>query len=203
MKKNKKIILWIVSILSVLVLLPGGMYMMRNRAVVTSREQTAAAPHSLQDKRVLLVYYSWSGTTRDVIYEIRKKTGGDVYELVPEKPYTGSHSEVSEQAKEEQEQAYRPKIKNPLPDLALYDVIILDYPIWWYEEPMIVDSFLAAATWEGKIILPFCTSGGSTVDQSVDNIRRQAHGATVLPGLTLPNGSGTDGLSEWLSESGF
>ncbi len=169
----------------------------------TETAQTASVtPGELKGRRILIAYYSWSGTTKGVAEGIQKEVGGDLYVIEPSESYAGSHGEVSKRAKKEQDEKYRPKLKNPLPDMERYDVVFLGYPIWWYQEPMVVDSFLEKNRWEGKIVVPFCTSGGSTIDRSVGNIIRETPGATVLKGITLVNGRGQD-VKEWLVSNGF
>ena len=151
-------------------------------------------------KKVLVAYFSWGGNTREVAKLIHGKTGGDLFEIRKETPYPKEYKPATEIGKKEREQNLRPKLAGPLPDLKQYDVILLGYPIWWYIEPMPVKTFVEAQDLSGKIILPFATSGGSSIDASVEDLRQTLPKAQVKDGL-LANMTGR--IDPWLKENGM
>lgn len=151
-------------------------------------------------KKVLVAYFSWGGNTREVAKLIHGKTGGDLFEIRKETPYPKEYKPATEIGKKEREQNLRPKLAGSLPDLKQYDVILLGYPIWWYIEPMPVKTFVEAQDLSGKIILPFATSGGSSIDASVEDLRQTLPKAQVKDGL-LANMTGR--IDPWLKENGM
>lgn len=158
--------------------------------------------NSLKGKRILIAYFSWSGHTREVAHYIQSQVGGDLYEIVPQTPYVGSHRDVSNLAKQELDREYRPPIANPLPDLSQYDVVFIGYPIWWYQEPVVVDTFIETAGISGKYVIPFCTSGGSTIDKSEARIARLIPENQFIKGLTLSGSYNHDMIRAWLLQNG-
>ncbi len=170
------------------------------KAAPPAAKQAEAAPAPASSgKKVLVAYFSWSGVTRNVAQQIREKTGGDLFEIKTETPYSKEYHKTTELAKAEKEKDVRPKLAGPLPDLKQYDVILLGYPIWWYIEPMAVKTFVEAQDLSGKTILPFATSGGSDIASSVADLRKTLPKAQVKDGF-LANSTG--GLDGWLKENG-
>ena len=164
--------------------------------------KASAAPQSLAGKKVLVAYFSWSGNTRAVAERIASETNGEIFEIVPATPYPSDYSETADQAKQEQSENARPAIAGDVADFASYDVVMLGFPIWWYREPMIIDTFLETHDFAGKTIVPFSTSGGSDIADAVSYIRSMAGGATVLDGINFTDRNNLDGLEDWLSASG-
>lgn len=141
----------------------------------------------------LVAFFSQSGTTERVARRVASAAGADLFEIVPEQPYTDAdvnwrdkHSRSTLEAADPQ---CRPAVADRVADMDGYDVVFLGFPIWWYREPAIVDSFLDGYDLDGKVIVPFCTSGGSTVAKAVGSIAGNAPGATVLEGATLNGAS--------------
>ena len=151
-------------------------------------------------KNVLVAYFSWGGNTRAVAKEIHEKTGGDLFEIKTETPYPKDYKAAVDMGKQEKNQDARPKLAGPLPDLKQYDVILLGYPIWWYIEPMAVKTFAEAQDLSGKVILPFATSGGSGIADSVEDLRKTLPKAQVKEGMLVNMSGRIDG---WLKENGL
>lgn len=166
----------------------------------TAVKQAEAAPAPSGNKKVLVTYFSWGGTTRNVAKLIQSKTGGDLFEIKPETAYPKDYHATIDIGKKEKEQNVRPKLAGPLPDLKQYDVILLGYPIWWYIEPMAVKTFVEAQDLSGKTILPFATSGGSDITSSVADLRKTLPNAQVKDGL-LANSTGS--IDGWLKDNGL
>ena len=97
-------------------------------------------------KRVLVAFFSASGVTRRAAENIAKATGGDLYEIVPETPYSARDldwtDKNSRSTVEMNDPDCRPAIASPLPDTAAYDIVFVGFPVWWYVEPRVIDTFL-------------------------------------------------------------
>lgn len=165
-------------------------------------ESIASAPPEAGAAKALVVYFSRSGSTRSVATEIQKQTNADIFEIIPEQPYTGDYNALLDIAKEEQRTKARPALSSTIDTFGNYDVIFLGYPIWWGDLPMILCTFLDSYDLSGKTIVPFCTSGGSGLAQSINSIKALEPDATVLDGLHLGSSSASDpgkAVTEWLS----
>ena len=175
--------------------------MSRSASSETDRlENILGQPEGKSGKKVLVAYFSWGGNTRSVAKLIHDKTGGNLFEIKKETPYPKEYKPTTDVGKMEREQDLRPKLAGPLPDLKQYDVILLGYPIWWYIEPMPVKTFVEAQDLSGKVILPFATSGGSDIIDSVNDLRKTLPKAQVKDGL-LANMTGR--IDNWLKENGL
>ena len=124
-----------------------------------------------QDSRVLVAYFSATGTTAKAAERLAHVTGGTLYEIRPETAYTSAdldwHDSSSRSSVEMKDPAARPAITGGRVDMALYDTIYIGYPIWWYVEPRIIDTYLDKFDLKGIKIIPFATSGGSSISNSV------------------------------------
>lgn len=144
----------------------------------------------------IVVYFSATGTTAAVAEELASVAGADLYAIEAEDPYTAAnldwHDKTSRTSLEAAHPEDRPAIAGTLPNLDDYTTVFLGFPIWWYGEPNIVDTFLDAYDWDGKTVVPFCTSGGSTVTKAEGRIAGQVPGARVLPGATLNGATQSD-----------
>ena len=99
----------------------------------------------------------------------------------------------------------RPELSTHVENMADYDTIYIGYPIWWYQEPMAIRSFLEEYDFSGKTVIPFCTTLGAGVSESEDNIKSLLPDATVLSGVTLRTGRQdmSGDISDWLSDIGM
>ncbi len=149
--------------------------------------------------KILVAYFSYQGHTAKVAQEIAAQTGGDLFEIKPAVPYP-SYQECLDIAKTEKNENVRPKVDGKVENMADYDVVFVGYPIWWYDAPMIVLTFLESYNFSGKTIIPFATSGGSPLEESTDSITFSAPGATIGEGL-LANDTGE--IAPWLSKLGY
>ena len=125
------------------------------------------------------------GNTQYMAYVIQEQLGADIFRIEPETPYPTDHTTLVAQAREEQEQSFRPAIKDSIADLADYDTIYLGYPNWWGDMPMILYSFLEQYDLSGKTIVPFNTHGGSGFSSTISTIRTLEPQANVLNGLSI------------------
>ena len=148
----------------------------------------------------LVVYFSHTGTTKEVAEQIHDIVGGDIVELVPAVPYPAGYDAALDPALQEQREDARPALATDIEGFESYSTIYLGYPIWWGTTPMLINTFLESYDFEGKTVVPFATSGGTGIGQSVADIRSEVPGANVLDGL-LANNPG--GVEPWLESLGL
>ncbi len=166
----------------------------------TNKENTSedAAVHS----DVLVAYFSATGTTKGVAEKIASITGGDLYEILASEPYTAddlNYNDRSTRATVEQDdKAARPEIGSEEISLEGYTTIYLGFPIWWGEEPRILDTFVEKYSFEGITIIPFCTSGGSGIGRSGSNMEELAGSGTWLDGERFSGNVSEADLQSWI-----
>lgn len=153
----------------------------------------ASATESSKKQKVLVVYFSATGTTRSAAKKVKNATGGKLYEIKAAKPYTDEDLDYNNDNCraniEQKDDTVRPEVKGKVKNIRKYDVIFIGYPIWWGKEPMIVRTFLESYNLKGKKIVPFCTSGGSGIAGSMKGIKAAAKGANVVKGRDLTDAS--------------
>lgn len=119
------------------------------------------------------------GNTEYVAKLISEYTKSDIYRIEPNIPYTTNHKDLVSQAKEEQDNNARPELKNKISNFNDYDVIFIGYPIWWSDMPKILYTFLELYNFDGKIVIPFSTHGGSGLSGTVKTIKDKLSNAKV------------------------
>ena len=170
----------------------------------TSNTQTGGTAMNNTGK-ALVVYFSATGTTKGVAQRLAGAIGGDIFEIVPAKPYTDAdlnwRNKQSRSSVEMADRKSRPAIANAAPELANYTTVYVGFPIWWYREPSIIDTFVEsnAAPLAGKTIVPFATSGGSGMGDSSANLQALAPKARVTEGRRFRASVDADTLKEWAS----
>ena len=152
------------------------------------------------EHKILVAYFSWSGTTKQVAEQIGRETGGTLFEIQPETPYPTEYQACLDAASKEVAAKARPAIRPQVEQMDSYDVVFIGFPIWWYNAPMIVDTFLESYDFAGKTVIPFCTSGGSPIGVAMDKIRLHCPNSTVLDGLTANR---TADIPAWIQKLGF
>ena len=115
----------------------------------------------MTERKFLIVYFSWGGHTGKAARLIKEVTGGDIFELRPEKSYSKIYPICAAQAKKERDKDARPSFEGGIADISQYTDIVAGYPAWWYTCPMIVLSFLEQYDLTGKNVYLFNTHGGS------------------------------------------
>ena len=139
--------------------------------------------------KILIAYFSASGVTARTAKEMAKAAGADLYEICPAEPYTAADlnwmDQKSRSTLEMNDPACRPAIAAPAADLDQYDTVFVGFPIWWYVAPTIVNTFLESYDFAGKTVIPFATSGGSSIAGALPDLEALCPGATFGEGLTL------------------
>ena len=159
---------------------------------------------SRKGKKILIAYFTWSGNTQGVAYEIQKQTGAEIFEITPEKSYSEDYNTVLREAQRDQHRKARPKLRGHVKNFADYDVIMLGYPNWWASIPAPVATFLEEYDFAGKTIMPFCSHGGGRFGQSLTAIAKLAPNAVITEGLSVHYSGGgrlKEDISRWLSEN--
>ena len=154
----------------------------------------------------LVVYFSWSGNTENVAKAIQSQTDSDIFEIVPATPYSDDYNTVLDVAREEQRSNARPAISGSIENIEQYDVIYVGFPNWWGDMPMILYTFFDTYDLSGKTIALFCTSGGSGLSGTVNEVKSLEPNATVTQGLHIGSGSSSNpdnAVSEWLNALGL
>ena len=148
---------------------------------------------------VLVVYFSATGTTKGVAEQIASVTGADTYEILAAQTYTEDdlnwHDQNSRTTLEQNDKSVRPAIGSETISLDGYSTIYIGYPIWWGEEPRIMDTFVESYDFSGKTVIPFCTSGGSGIGASGANLAANAGSGNWLEGARL---SGSSDIEGWI-----
>lgn len=138
---------------------------------------------------VLVAYFSTGRVTKKVAEKIAAASNGDLFEIVPVDPYTDYDlnvlNENSRSAKEMQDLSCRPAIASKL-DQFDYDVIFVGFPIWWYREPRIIDTFLESYDFSNKAVIPFSTSDGSVMGDIAKEIQN------IIPDAFVDKGKNFD-----------
>ncbi len=132
------------------------------------------------DHRILIVYFSWSGSSKTVAEEEHRIAGGDILRLETAEPYPESYDATVERSKKEREADARPALKTALPDLGKYETIVLAHPIWSGRMPMPVRTFLDAVDLSGKRVAHVTTHGGSGLGRSHDELEQIEPKAVLL-----------------------
>lgn len=170
-----------------------------NNTSTTSENSFKSTTTNYEGKKVLIAYFSQTGTTEKVAKRIQKLTKGDIFEIKTATPYPNSYQELTDVAKKEKDENARPKLATKVENMDDYDVIFVGYPIWWHTAPMAVGTFLESYNLSGKTVIPFCTSGGSDIEESMPTIKSLCPKAKIVQGLTANN---IDDVEPWLKKIG-
>jgi flavodoxin len=165
-----------------------------------------AAETGPRSTRVLIVYYTRSGNTREIASQIHQSVGGDIVEIQTVEPYPDDYDAVTKQAKQELNSGYKPPLKTKVENLGSYNVVFLGSPIWWSTIASPVRTFLSENDLSGKTILPFVTHAGSALGKSVADIAALCPNSTVSDGLTVWGRDAKTApreVAEWLRRIGM
>ena len=167
----------------------------------SSSEETAAEEPQT-DTGVLVVYFSATGTTKGVAEKIASVTGADLYEIKAAQEYTAEdldwNDSDSRTTHEQNDTAVRPEIGSDPVSLEGYSTIYIGFPIWWGEEPRIMDTFVESYDFDGITMIPFCTSSSSGIGMSGKNLESNAGSGKWLDGERFSGSVSEDELQTWI-----
>lgn len=156
--------------------------------------------------KTLVAYFSASGETAKLARTLAGVVRGDLFEIRPETPYTAANLNWNDKASrstvEMRDPACRPAVAEQV-NVAPYDVIFVGFPIWWYEAPRIIETFLESYDLAGKTVIPFATSGGSGMGGTDSILRRSAPRANWKPGRRLSADAPAQEVTKWLEGEGL
>ena len=157
---------------------------------------------TLTDKKVAIIYFSATGTTKKIAEYIKNTTNGDLIEIIPKEKYTDKDlnygNDDSRANKEQNDSKARPEIKNNI-TTDDYDVIYLGYPIWWGDVPKIILTFLDSYNLDGKIIIPFCTSGSTGISGSLNTLKNYSKDINWIDGERFSATTNQNEISNWVN----
>lgn len=171
---------------------------------LTIHAQNSVNPDAKVSK-VLVAYFSATGTTAEAAEKLAKVTGGELYQIVPEKSYTSAdldwHNKQSRSSVEMNDPKSRPALKGKKENMTVYDVIYIGYPIWWGTTPTLIKTFIESHNLKSKTVIPFATSGGSDISKSVEDLKNTYPDLNWKEGKLLNRTSEKD-IREWTDRIG-
>ncbi len=154
--------------------------------------------------KALVAFFSASGITKKLAGNLAEAIGADLFEIEPETPYSKADlnwmDSNSRSSIEMKDRTCRPAIASRVDDMSRYDVVFIGFPVWWYREPSIIDTFAEAYDFTGKTIVPFATSGSSGIGDSGKNIGELAKGSKAVEGTRFKPSAKADELKAWAEE---
>ncbi len=173
----------------------------------SSKKQSGTAEtEDGNDGKVLVCYFSATGTTEKAAQRLADLTGGKLHNIEPKAPYTEAdlnwRDSLSRSSVEMRDKSSRPELKDSLTDLSQYSVVFIGYPNWWNTHPTIINTFIENNDLKGKTIVPFMTSGGSNILNSEKELHESYPTLTITKGL-LMNDVSDDDIKSWLKEIGM
>ncbi len=169
----------------------------------TASKQESETANTESGNHILVVYFSATGTTKGIAETIAAVTGADIYEIKAAQEYTSVDLDYgdsnSRTSKEQNDSSVRPEIGSETISLDGYDTIYIGYPIWWGEEPRIMDTFVENYDFDGITMIPFCTSGGSGVGRSDKNLADHAGSGNWLKGERLSSSASESDIENWIN----
>lgn len=167
----------------------------------TTSETEKGATTMNNTGKSLVVCFSATGNTKGVAQRLAEAIGSDFVEIIPEKPYTAADLDwrvkTSRSSVEMADRKSRPAIATAVSNLADYTTVFVGFPIWWYREPSIIDTFMEAYDFSGKTVVPFATSGSSDIGPSGQNMQALAPKAKVDKGKRFAADASEKELGDW------
>ena len=179
-------------------------------ALAGCAERTRAPQVDEQDltkeTSVLVVYFTWSGHLDSMAHWIADETGGDILRVLAKNEYPESYDDTADRAKNEVDNGIRPEINVDLTpeQMAQYDTVFFGFPVWWYDLPMSMWTFIESFDWSGKTVIPFFSHEGSSNGAgALPRVTELAQGANVRTddALSIRGGSvasSENAVREWV-----
>jgi len=210
----------IIIILVVIALVTGCAKKIENKENESQANEILNNVNNTEVNKVLVVYFSKTGENYNVgnvevgntammASYIKEYLNADSFEIVPVNKYSDNYKESTEEAKKEQNENARPKIKNELTNLSSYDTIFIGYPIWWGDLPMIVYTFVEEYDLSNKTVIPFNTHEGSGNSGTYNTLKNKLSNSNVntnglaLQGSVARTNEGKTKTINWLKELGY
>ena len=157
--------------------------------------------------KVLVAYFSATGHTKTIAEYLQAALDADLYEIVPQEPYTDPDLDYNTDGyranQEQNDDAARPAIAGQVADMVQYDTVFVGFPIWWYQAPRIIETFLESYDFSGKTVIPFATSGGSGMGGE-DILKAACSKDTKwLPGKRLSSRESAASVQKWVESLGL
>ena len=176
-------------------------------AAGTKQQDTTTGEQTTTGGKTLVVFFSATGTTKGVAEQIAAVTNADTYEILAAQPYTEAdlnwNDQNSRTTLEQNDKSVRPAIGSDDVKLDGYSTVFIGYPIWWGEEPRIMDTFLESYDFSGKTLIPFCTSASSPLGTSASNLHALAPDSEWKDGRRFAAGTSQATIEAWLKELGY
>ena len=176
-------------------------------SMAVAEENAVTEQNAEPTSHILVVYFSATGTTRGVAEKLAEGLSADLYEIVPDEPYTDAdlnyNDSRSRTSIETDDPTCRPAIAGELPDLTAYDTIFIGYPIWWGDTPRIVSNFVEHVNLADKTMAVFFTSGSSGLGNSMKHLEEQSGAGTWLEGKRFTSRSTAEELVSWAKGLGI
>ena len=173
-------------------------------ATTAVNDATEQSQTNESTNKTLVVFFSATGTTKGVAEQIASVTGADIYEITATQPYSDDdlnyNDSNSRTTIEQNDKSVRPEIGSETISLDGYDTIFIGFPIWWGEEPRIMDTFVESYDFTGKTMIPFCTSSSSGIGASGSNLASNAGTGNWLEGERL---SSSSDIESWINGLGL
>ena len=178
-----------------------------NTKNATAEQSASPAQNKSTKGKTLVVYFSCTGNTKSLAETAADILGADLYEIRPEQPYTANdlnyNDETTRATMEQKDDSARPALADRNANIGGYDTIVLAYPIWWGQAPRIMDTFVASYDFNGKTIVPICTSGGSDIGSSADYLQKLMKGSANWKNGKRFGGSEKTEIKNWLDSLGL
>ena len=153
--------------------------------------------------KILVAYFSAGGETKMLAKTVAEVTGGDLFEIRPETAYTPAdlnwNDKHSRSTIEMSDEESRPAIAGRVEDMTQYDTVFVGFPIWWYQAPRIIETFLESYDFSGKTVIPFATSGGSGMGRTAEILRNCCPGAVVDSGRRMSSRESAASVKDWVN----
>ena len=155
------------------------------------------------NNKILVSFFSASGVTKMVAERISGVLGATLFEIEPVVKYTSEDldwtNKESRSSVEMQNKSFRPPVKNKVNNINDYNTVIIGFPVWWYTAPTIINTFIEENNLSGKQIFIFVTSGGSSFEGSLNDLKNTYPNLNFVRGKRF-NGTETNAdIVNWIS----
>ncbi|MCC8170108.1 MAG: flavodoxin [Oscillospiraceae bacterium] len=169
---------------------------------VKESDEASDKNDTVDGEKALVAYFSNTGNTEGMAEYIAEIIGGDLFEIVPEEPYTDEdlnyNDSSSRSSLEMNDPSSRPAISSVVEDMEQYNTIYIGYPIWWGDAPRIISTFLESYDFSGKNIIPFCTSASSGIGTSAENLQSLTADAEWYDGRRFAASASKNDVEAWI-----